>query len=137
MTSLPNFQWLAALLLDRMLISLIEGTLLAVAVTLLLRFLPRKNSQTRFGVWLTALLAILVLPLVRGGFRPPELNSMPGHALITLSSAWATYVVGIWAAIAGGGLMLVAAGVWQLHRLRCGCGQLSDGLLRSRLQVAS
>src|SRR5262249_24160486 len=136
MTSLPNFQWLAALLLDRMLISLIEGTLLAVAVTLLLRFLPRKNSQTRFGGWLTARRAILVLPLVRGGFRPPELNSMPGHALITLSSAWATYVVGIWAAIAGGGLMRVAAGVWQLRRLPGSCRQLSPELLGPELHEA-
>src|SRR5262245_34890598 len=129
MTSLPNFQWLAALLLDRMLISLVEGTLLAMAVTLLLRFLPKKNSRTRFAVWLAALLAILILPVLRGGFRPHELSTTPGQALFTISSAWAMYIVGIWTAIAGCGLIRVAAGIWQLRRLRRNCRQLSPELL--------
>ena len=136
MTSLPNFQWLAALLLDRMLISLVEGTLLAVVVTLVLRLLPKKNSRTRFAVWLAALLAILVLPLLRGGFRPHELGSVPGHALITISSAWAMAVVGIWAVIAGCGLIRVAAGVWQLRRLRRNCRQLPPEMLGPELQEA-
>jgi beta-lactamase regulating signal transducer with metallopeptidase domain len=136
MTSLPNFQWLAALLLDRMLICLVEGTLLAMAVTLLLRLLPKKNSRTRFAVWLAALLAILVLPLLRGGFRPHELNPVPGHALFTISSAWAMAVVGIWAVIGAGGLIRVAAGVWQLRRLRRNCRQLSPQMLGPELQEA-
>jgi beta-lactamase regulating signal transducer with metallopeptidase domain len=134
MTSLPNFQWLAALLLDRMLICLVEGTLLALAVTLLLRLLPKKNSRTRFAVWLAALFAILILPLLRGGFLPHELSSTPGHALFTISSAWAMYVLGIWAAIAACGLIRVAAGVWQLRRLRRNCRQLSRELLGPELQ---
>src|SRR5215472_15776905 len=136
MTTLPNFQWLAALLLDRMLICLVEGTLLVVAVTLLLRLLPKKNSRTRFAVWLAALLAVLVLPLLRGGFRPHELSPVPGHALFTISSSWAMAVVGIWAVIAGCGLIRVAAGVWQLRRLRRNCRQLSPQMLGPELQEA-
>ncbi len=66
----PNFQWLAALLLDRMLICLVGGTALVAAVSLLLHLAPRKNSQTRFAVWLSTLIAIAVLPLLRMEWRP-------------------------------------------------------------------
>src|SRR5262249_12786829 len=103
---------------------------------LLLRLLPKKNSRTRFAVWLAALFAILVLPLLRGEFRPHEPGPLPGHTLITISSAWAVYVVAIWAAIAAGGLIRVAAGVWQLRRLRRNCRQLSPELLGPELHEA-
>ena len=132
----PNFHWLAALLLDRMLICLVEGTALVAAVSLVLRLVPRKNSQTRFAVWLATLLAIAVLPLLRAEWRPHSPQSVNGHALVTIPAAWATYVILVWAAIAIAGLLRVAVGLWTLRRLRRNCTQVPTQLLGGELRTA-
>ena len=132
----PNFHWLAALLLDRMLICLVEGTALVAAVSLVLRLVSRKNSQTRFAVWLATLLAIAVLPLLRAEWRPHSPQSLNGHALFTISAAWATYLILFWAAIAIAGLLRVAVGLWTLRGLRRNSTQVPTHLLGGELGAA-
>ncbi len=43
---------------------LAEGTVLAALVWFLLRFVPRKNSGTRFAIWFSTLVAMIVLPFL-------------------------------------------------------------------------
>lgn len=105
-------------MLDRILVCLVEGTALAMGVTLLLRLVPRKNSRTRFVVWFSTLIAIAALPLLRGEGNAREIATAHGRALVTISSTWAAYLVMLWAAGAVFGLLRLAAGLWGLRRLR-------------------
>ena len=71
---------LAGVSVEWLLYSLVEGTALAVLVWFLLRLLPRRNSGTRFLVWFSVLLAIALLPLLRGlwknGAAPARTRSL-------------------------------------------------------------
>lgn len=113
----------ARLSVDWMAYCLIEGAILALFMWLLLRLLPRQNAGTRFLLWFTALVAILVLPFLRGAWpwRTTAASSRAvssGHALITLSDSVAFYIFAAWAVFAGLGLMRVALGLWQVRKLR-------------------
>jgi beta-lactamase regulating signal transducer with metallopeptidase domain len=112
-----DFHGLATAVSEGLLYSAIAGTLLASSVWFLLRLFPRRNSRTSFAVWFSTLLATAVLPLLRlissdGG------NSAGGHALVTVSTAWAWYVFLAWAGFAGLGLARVALATIQLRRMR-------------------
>ena len=108
-----NWQWFVALLLDRMLICLVGGTVLAGVVSLLWHLVPKKNSRTRFAVWLSTLIAIAVLPVLRMGWKPwqpwrlHDPRPVIEHALFTLPPSWATYLVFFWAVVAVAGLLRV------------------------------
>ena len=113
----------ARLSVDWMVYCLIEGAILALFVWLLLRLLPRQNAGTRFLLWFTALVAMLVLPFLRGPWpwRTPAASSRAvssGHALITLTDSAAFYIFAVWAIVAGLGLLRVALGLWQVRKLR-------------------
>src|SRR6516225_11241728 len=107
---------LAGRLLDWILVCLVEGTILAAAVALVLRLVPvsTQNSRTRFAVWFSALLVIAALPSFRGAWPAHEAGSTAGAALITISSTWALYVIFFWTAGALAGLIRVAAGLGSL-----------------------
>jgi beta-lactamase regulating signal transducer with metallopeptidase domain len=112
-----GFHGLATAVSEGLLYSAIAGTLLASAVWFLLRLFPRRNSRTSFAIWFSTLLATALLPLMRllsndGG------NSAGGHALVTVSTAWAWYVFLAWAGVAGIGLARVALATFQLRRMR-------------------
>jgi beta-lactamase regulating signal transducer with metallopeptidase domain len=135
-----NLHWLAAVAFERMLYCLAEGTALAALMAVVLRLVPQKNSQTRFAVWFATLLAVVMLPLfqVGNGFDVREslaagLGSR--HTLITISTSWAEYIILGWAALAGAGLLRVAAGLWQVRGLRGGCAELDSQSLSPELQV--
>jgi hypothetical protein len=53
MSSLFDFHGIAPAAVEGMVYSLIEGTILALLIYLVLRLVPRKNSGTRFTVWFT------------------------------------------------------------------------------------
>ena len=112
-----GFHGLATAVSEGLLYSAIAGTLLASAVWSLLRLFPRRNSRTSFAIWFSTLLATALLPLM----RLPSFdgaNSAGGHALVTVSTAWAWYVFLAWAGGASIGLLRVALATVQLRRMR-------------------
>jgi beta-lactamase regulating signal transducer with metallopeptidase domain len=112
-----GFHGLAAEVSEGLLYCAIAGTLLASAVWFLLRLFPRRNSRTSFAVWFSTLLATALLPLVRL-LSSDGAGSSGGHALVTVSTAWAWYVFLAWAGVAGIGLARVALATVQLRRMR-------------------
>jgi len=85
----------------------------------LLRLFPKKNSRTSFAVWFSTLLETALLPLMRLLSNSGDgANSAGGHALITVSTAWAWYVFLAWAGFAALGLARVALATVQLRRMR-------------------
>src|SRR5215510_9417439 len=61
---IENFDSLARLLLEALLNTLWQGTLIAVLVWLLLRLVKRVSATTRHAVWLVTLLTIGTLPML-------------------------------------------------------------------------
>ena len=109
-----------------MLYSLIEGTLVGLFVYLALRWIPRKNSGTRFTVWFCTLLAVILVPLVTlTSLRATPVASLTGSAprqgLFTLPASLAVWAFLAWVVIAMAGLLRVAVGFWQVLRLRKSC----------------
>jgi beta-lactamase regulating signal transducer with metallopeptidase domain len=116
-----------------MIYCLIEGAVLALFVWLLLRLLPRQNAGTRFALWFSALLAMIVLPFLRGAWRTPASpggNSVASpHGLITLPDSWAFYIFAAWVSIAAIALARVALGLWQVRSLRRNSQQVDPATL--------
>jgi len=108
---------------DRMVNSVLEGTVIAVVVSFLLWLAPKGNSRTRFAVWYLTLIAIVALPLTywREVARSAAVPSLP-H--LTLPGSWATDALIAWAAISFLGLLRIARGLWKLHSLKQRCGRL-------------
>jgi beta-lactamase regulating signal transducer with metallopeptidase domain len=129
-----SLQWIAGLALGRMLFCLVEGTLLAVFVAVAVRLLPGKSSQTRFMIWLSALLATAALPLLlyTGWWK----NAAGGAATesVKVPLGVATYVFLGWAALALAGLIRVAAGLFGIRRLRMNSRELEMELLAPELR---
>ena len=99
--------------------STVAGTLLAVAVWLLLRVFPRRDSRTSFAVWFATLLATALLPLLSlhssGGTGSGDSES---RAVVTISTSWAWSIFAVWAAMAAAGLARVALATVQIWKLR-------------------
>lgn len=110
----------ARLSVNWMIYCLIEGAILAAFVWLLLRLLSRQNAGTRFALWFSALLATIVLPLLRLPWRTPVAQGGIARTsgLITLPDSLALYVFIAWAVVAGLALLRVVLGLWQVRRLR-------------------
>ncbi|HEY2114651.1 MAG TPA: M56 family metallopeptidase [Candidatus Angelobacter sp.] len=117
MNFVSGFHGLATAVSEGLLYSAIAGTLLASAVWFLLRLFPRKNSRTSFAVWFSTLLATALLPLMKL-LSSDGANSGGGHALVTVSTAWAWWVFLAWAGMASIGLLRVALATIQLRRMR-------------------
>jgi beta-lactamase regulating signal transducer with metallopeptidase domain len=135
--------WIAAMALERMLYCLLEGSAVAAIVALVLRLAPKKNSRTRFAVWLSTLAAVVVLPVVPMGIaraaKAETINDVVGssasHALLTLSSTVAECIVLAWAALAALGLMRVGVSMLQIRRLRRDCSPIAPELLGEDLRI--
>ncbi|HEX3663093.1 MAG TPA: M56 family metallopeptidase [Acidobacteriaceae bacterium] len=108
---------------EHVLNTLPEGLLLAAGAWLLLRLLPRQNSGTRFAIWLVALAGVTGLPFlsaIHGGA-----SVLPQtHPEIMLPPFWAAAFLFVWAPISLLALARVAAGIWQVRRIRRGCSQV-------------
>src|SRR5260370_9762206 len=134
-----NLHWLATVAFERMLYCLAEGTALALVMAVVLRLVPQKNSQTRFAVWFGTLVAVVMAPLVQAGnglnAGGQSLAAGMGspRALLTISTSWAEYIISGWAALAGAGLLRVAAGLLQVRGLRRGCAELDSQSLPAEL----
>jgi len=117
----------AQMWVEQMLKGLIEGTLLVVIVWLLLRILPRRNSGTRFAVWFSVLIAMLILPFLGNVWKTgTTASSQAGTAKapLILPASWATYLFTIWALIAAVALARVITGIWQIYKLRRSCTEV-------------
>jgi bla regulator protein blaR1 len=125
--------WIAAMAFERMLYCLVGGMALGAAIWVVFGLLPGKNSRTQFAVWFSTLLAVALMPII--AFGQSWRSALPGgpvvseHPLITMSASWAEYIVLAWCAVATVGLTRVAAGIWQLHRLRRTCVPIDSSLL--------
>jgi beta-lactamase regulating signal transducer with metallopeptidase domain len=121
---------IAALAFERLFYCLTAGTALVGIVSVALALVPARNSQTRFAVWFSALLAVAVLPF-SAWIPVPWMtkSSASAHAFFTISSSWAQYIVLTWGVLAGFGLLRVGLGIWQLRRLRRNSVELSKDLL--------
>jgi beta-lactamase regulating signal transducer with metallopeptidase domain len=103
---------------------LLQGTLLALIAWILLRLLPRQNASTRFALWFAVLLAIIVVPFLGGTFlrtRSGESSATPGssgHSLLTLPDSLALAIFGVWAVLAGIGMVRVVIGLWRVNQIR-------------------
>jgi beta-lactamase regulating signal transducer with metallopeptidase domain len=123
MTALLNFHGLVPAAVQGMFYCLLEGTVLAALVWFLLRLVPRKNSGTRFAIWFSTLVAMIVLPCLTALPR----SGMPrsGHG-ITVSASVTYALFYSWLVVAGIGLARIALGLWQLHRLRRSCVEIDS-----------
>ena len=124
---------------EAMLYSLVEGTLLGLFVYLVLRWIPRKNSGTRFAVWFSTLLAVILVPLVTlTSLRASPVASVAGSALrqglFKLPASLASWAFLTWAVAALAGLLRVAVGFWQVLRLRKDCIPIDCADLGPELQ---
>jgi beta-lactamase regulating signal transducer with metallopeptidase domain len=136
MTLPGSTHWIVALVLDRMVYSLVAGTALVAIVTVALRLTPQKNSQTRFAVWFAALLAVLALPFLGAEWGARVANLTPHNALVIIPESWALILLCGWVVVAGAGVIRLVAGLWQVRRLRVGCTEISPRLLGPELQKA-
>lgn len=111
--------------------SLPEGIVIAVFFWLLLRFLPRQNSGTRFAVWFLALLAVAALPFA-GGLEASHslaLANDRSQPFLTLSAHWAFIFVIAWLLVASVAILRLAVGIVRVHRLRRTCTAINPAEL--------
>lgn len=134
----------AQVAIERVVHSLPEGILIALFAWTMLRLLPKQNSGTRFGVWFTALLAVVGLACVNfrfvdlprtlhigvaqnaiSGWSASRFGALDFSSLriseIHLAAHWASCLFIVWLALAAVGLARLLAGLWHLRQLRRSC----------------
>ena len=118
----PELQIVAQIAIGRILNSLPEGLLIALFAWMMLRFLPRQNSGTRFAVWFVALLAVAGLPLMSAGaVEHSLLAARVAPPLITVPGFWGLLLFLVWVLAACVAMLRLAAGLWRLRGLRRSC----------------
>src|SRR5439155_7789729 len=124
-------EMIAPFVAERVLHSLPQGLLIAALSWAVLRIIPVRNSQTRFAVWFSALLAIAALAIVPAVHSPGTRVAAPE---ILLPEAWAIAIFSIWTFVAAAAMVRVAVGLWQLRRLRRSCVPVAVSDLDPALQ---
>ncbi len=139
MTMAHSLQMLAQVSADQIVNCLVQGGAIALLAWAVLRVSGRTGAVTRFAVWLSALLAITVLPLA--GFVGRSLETTPSSVdrTLTLPYSWAVYLFAAWALIAGFAVLKVTHGLCRIWVLRRSCRPLDpqtlDPLLQQTLQA--
>jgi beta-lactamase regulating signal transducer with metallopeptidase domain len=117
-----DWQIFAQIFVERVTNTLVEGVAIAVFAWLLLRAFGRQNSNTRFAVWLSAMMAVVALPLFEGlSFRSANSLTNGAHSAIHLPGSLAVYLFAAWATIASLGLARIGLSFWRLRKLRQNC----------------
>lgn len=113
-----DFHGVATVVSQRLLFSVVSGTLLAAAVWFLLQVFPKRDSRTNFAIWFSTLLATAMLPLF--SIYLESRAGAPGGstAVFTVSTSVAWYAFIAWGIIAFTGLARVVLATFQLRRLR-------------------
>ncbi|HEY4054117.1 MAG TPA: M56 family metallopeptidase [Terriglobales bacterium] len=94
---------------------LVIGIAIAAVACLVLRFMPRHSSGTRFAVLYSSLLVVAAMFFWRGAAAEAGIES---HSTVNISGKWAVYAVTVWAVIALVGIVRIAWGLGRLQRLR-------------------
>ncbi|HEX6879151.1 MAG TPA: M56 family metallopeptidase, partial [Terriglobales bacterium] len=105
---------------ERAINSVPEGLLVAAFAWVLLRFVGRQNSSTRFAVWLFALAAIIAIPFIPRGSAGNTVAHV-AHAEITVASSWGIAIFAIWLTIALFGAVHLLYGIRRLSHIRKNC----------------
>lgn len=132
------FHGVAPAAVEAMLYCLVEGTLLGAFVYLALRLVSRKNSGTRFVLWFSTLVAVILVPFLTlppravGGNTAPASSS--SHGIFTLPVSWTIPAFLLWVLIAVTGLLRVAIGFRQVLRLRKSCSPIDLATLSPEVQ---
>jgi Zn-dependent protease with chaperone function len=131
----PHLQSVAQIATGRFLNALPEGLLIALFAGMMLRFLPKQNSGTRFAVWFVALLAVAGLPLI-GAFAGDHfsLGVTGARPLLTLSGPWGLFLFLAWILAAGVAMLRLAIGLWHLRELRKSCTAIDISQLDPAVQ---
>lgn len=102
---------------ERLINCVVEGTLIAIFISLLLRLKIFRDSATRFAIWLVTLLAILVLPFL-GASASSQFASAASALHINLPAELLGYGLAAWALISLFGITRVFVGLLRLRGLR-------------------
>ncbi|HWC19061.1 MAG TPA: M56 family metallopeptidase [Terriglobales bacterium] len=108
---------------ERTVSCLLEGSLMAAAVSVLLWLSPKGNSRTRFVIWYSTLVGIGALLLIAQTASGTSIVGFMPH--ITLPVSWATYGLTAWAAVSFLGLVRIFRGLRNVHSLRQRCRELN------------
>lgn len=104
-----------------------QGGLIAVALALCLRFMPRISAAHRFAAWFATFIALVSLPLVAGFsdvFRT-EMSASPGagstthSALLQLDPRWSLLIATVWLVASGVRTADLVLHTLRLRRLWC------------------
>jgi len=126
----PQLQTVVQVAISHILNSLPEGLLIALFAAIMLRFLPRQNSGTRFAVWFMALLAVAALPFIGSTAAARSFASVGGmQPVISMSGRWALLLFLAWISALSIAMLRVANGLWRLRKLRTSCIAIDEGSL--------
>jgi len=128
-----DFQTLAQTAASRGLNTVCEGLAITALSWIALRWSGIRNSMTRFAVWFSTLLVVVMLPLL----APSEGAGFNLHASLVFSSWWATWLLFIWALIAGCLLLRVGLSLLHVARIRKQCSEIEPGLHPKLLELQS
>lgn len=120
----PGMELAAQVAVGHVLNSLPEGLLVAVCAWGLLRVMGRQNAGTRFAVWMMALVGIALLPWLDGLAASHASTGNGAWLGVAIPGAWAVAFFLFWMVAAAGFVVRIAAGVWQVHRIRRGCVEI-------------
>src|SRR5579884_2101189 len=101
---------------ERLINCIVEGTLIALFVSLLFRLRTFRDSATRFAIWLVSLLAILILPFVGSTGASKLIATSAPH--INVSAGHLDYLLALWAVMSLFGIVRIWLGVGHLRALR-------------------
>lgn len=133
----PELQAVAQTVIGHALNSLPEGLLIALFAGMMLRFLPRQNSGTRFAVWFVALLSVAGLPVIdavaaRHSFSAAGVvRPVIDVPLISMSGRWGLLLFAAWVLAGSIAMLRLALGLWRLRGLRRSCREVDEADLDS------
>jgi beta-lactamase regulating signal transducer with metallopeptidase domain len=110
---------------------LVIGIAIAASACLVLRFLPRQSSATRFAVLYSSLLVVAAMFFWRGTSAGSGIES---HSTVNVSGKWAVYAVTVWALISLLGIARIAWGLGRLQRLRRSFTAIDQSVLSHSFQ---
>jgi beta-lactamase regulating signal transducer with metallopeptidase domain len=113
--------------------SLLAGIAVSLLAWVVVRLFGRHGSGTRFVVWFSALITIVIMPLASSIHVGNGLAVQAVSSAITLPAALAPYLFGTWLVVATLGLLRVGFSLWRLRQLRSGCTTVDPKQLGARL----
>ena len=112
---------------ERLINCVVEGTLIALFVSLLFRLRTFRDSATRFVIWLVTLLVTLSLPFTRSTVASKLVATSAPH--VNVSAGWLDYALAAWLVISLFGILRISMGVSHLRGLRARARELTPAEL--------